>query len=191
MTALVFVAAFALAYLNFATRGWYVWDGVTIYVAAFVATLATASLWALLSRSGRCIAATAVLVLNFGITHWGWVQGDPVIIQAASDLATAAYFIIAGSTRWEWAIGGVMLLSVGSAALTQLGVIPGPGERPPIFLAWSYADITSIAGHAASIILGIGAGDWGRRVRTRAIRRPGFLGSSGSLAMKVLHQRST
>ena len=190
MTALVFVIALVAAYIHWATRGWYVWDGTTIYVAAFVATLTTAAVFAILSRERRALIALGVLIVNFAGSHWGWASSDPLLNQAILDTATAAWFVFLGSTRWEFGIGAVYLLSVLSAVLTQFGWIPSGDERPPIFLAWSFPDITSICGHMASILLGLGAGDWGKRVREGAWKRPAILGASSTLALRLFRIRS-
>lgn len=187
MTAAVFIAAMAAAYIHLQAVGWYVWPGYTIYVVAFAVVLAVAVLWALLSKSWRCFAGAGVLTLNLAATHWGWANGDVLVNQAIIDLATAAYFILAGGTRWEWAIGAVYLVSVGTAGAAYFDVIPGLGERPPVFLAFNYADLTSLCGHFASIILGLGAGDWGKRVRTRArVQAP--WAPKGGLAMRMVRR---
>lgn len=172
MTALVFVLALVAAYVHLQVRGWYVFPDHTIYTVAFWVVLLCAAGWALWSRDRRAIMATGVLIVNLAATYWGWFNGDVLVNQAIIDTLTAAYFIFLGTTRWELAAGVVYLLSVASAALAHLDVIPGLGERPPIFLAFNYADITSLCGHAASIVLGLASGDGGKRIRRFLGARP-------------------
>lgn len=185
MTGLAFIAALVAAAIHLELEGWFVRDGVTIYVAAFVAVLAFAATAALVSLSGRSIAAAGVLILNFAATHWAWASSDVLVNQAIVDGLTMAYFILAGGTRWEFGVAAIYFVSVLSAGAAHIDLIPGLGERPPVFLAWSYADITSLCGHAASIVVGLGAGDWGKRVRTGARRKPRILRGAPSLVALV------
>jgi len=142
---------------------------VTVYVIAFALGLAAASVAAILSMRKRNLAAAGVLVLSLAGSNFAWSTPDPIIWQAVVWIATAAYFVLAGRERWEWGIGAACLLGLACAALTAMGVIPGPTDRPPVYLAWNFADLSSLIGHIASVLLGIGSGDWGRRVRTRAL----------------------
>jgi len=184
MTALVIAAALVF--------GWY-WTGVwhtsvvsgelTVYVLAFVAGLAMASMAALVAWTRPPIIAAVVLIAHFAAAHYAWQASNPIILIAIADVLAAAYFILAGRERWEWAIGAVFLCGVGIAALTALGGIPSHLERPPVFLAFSFPDLSSLVGHIASILLGLGAGDWGKRARTGAQKHPTWLGASPNLMM--------
>ncbi len=171
MTAVIFIFALLAARFHLLLLGWYVWPGYTIYVVAFAVVLAFAATMALASRQPRSIVAAVVLILNLAATHWGWA-GDDILVNQA---------IIDGGTRWEFAIAAIYGVSALAAGAASIDVIPGLGERPPIFLAWNYADITSLCGHAAAIVLGLGAGDWGKRIRRGAWRRPAFLHRATSL----------
>lgn len=171
MTAISFVIALAAAYVHLQTRGWYVADGLTIYVVAFALVLAVAVVAAVISRRPRNWVAAGVLVANLAATHWGWANGDVLTNQLLIDSATAIFFALWGRERWEWGIAAIYLLSVLTALLAYLNVIPGIGERPPVFLAWNYADATSACGYAASILLGLGSGDGGLRIMDRLTRR--------------------
>lgn len=152
----------------------YLGFGMTVYVACFIAGLATASIFAVISGNRRSILGAIVLVANFGLSHYAWTTGDPVIVGAVIDLATACWFILAGQSRWELTIGAMLLLSVIVGALTALGMIPDSEQRGSDFIALAHPDLTSILGHAANIVLGFGAGDAGSRVRTAIRVRPRF-----------------
>jgi len=147
----------------------YVAGPLTVYVIIFVAGLAAASVAAVISMARPNIMAALVLIAAYGGAHFAWSTPDPIIWQAVVWIATAAYFILAGRERWEWGIGAACLLGLACAALTAMGAIPGPEARPPVYLVWNFADLSSLIGHIASVLLGIGSGDWGRRVRTRAL----------------------
>jgi len=142
---------------------------VTVYVAAFAIGLAAASVAALISWKDRNIAAASVLIASLAWSHLAWTTPDPVLGQAIVWIATAAYFVLAGRERWELAIGAACLLGLACAALTAAGAIPPPSNRPGVFLAWNFADLSSLIGHACSVLLGLGSGDWGRRVRSAAV----------------------
>lgn len=165
MTAIVFVLALIGAYVNFVTRGWYVMPGVTIYTAAFMATLSVAVLWAVLAKDKRTWTAAFILVANYTTGFIGWHAADPVLSQALFDACTAALFLALATTRWELVLAAIYLVSVCVGALTFFGLIPASGDRPPVFLAISHPDLVSICGHAAAITLGVGSGDLGKRVR--------------------------
>lgn len=181
MTAIIFIIALLAARFHLLLLGWYVWPGYTIYVVAFAVVLAFAVMVALSSRDRRSTAAGVVLIINFAATHWGWASENILVNQAIIDGVTMAYFVFAGGTRWELGIAAIYGLSALAAGAASIDLIPGLGERPPVFLAWSYADITSLCGHAAAITLGLGAGDWGKRVRSGARRKPAFLRGAPSL----------
>jgi len=147
----------------------YVSGPLTVYVIIFVAGLAAASVAAVISRARPNIMAALVLIAAYGGAHFAWSTTNPVLWNAVVWIATAAYFILVGRERWEWGIGAACLLGLAFAALTAMGVIPGPMDRPPVYLAWNFADLSSLIGHVASVLLGLGSGDWGRRVRTTAL----------------------
>lgn len=185
-----------LAILAALVGGWF-WVGahqtsvisgeLTVYVAIFIIGLATATVASLIAWTPRLVAAAGVLIIHFAATHYSWQLSDPVLAIAVADVVAAAYFILLGQSRWEWAIGLLFLAGVGNAALTALGAIPGPFERPPVYLAWNFADLSSLVGNLASAILGLGAGDWGKRIRDGLRSRPAWLGTAPNLLMRVLH----
>jgi len=142
---------------------------LTVYVLAFALGLAAAAVAALLSRQRRNLAAAGVLVLSLLGSHAAWTTADPVLAQAVVWIATASYFVLAGRERWELAIGAACLSGLAVAVLTATGAIPAPADRPGAFLAWNFADLSSLVGHACSVLLGLGSGDWGRRVRSAAV----------------------
>lgn len=176
MTALVFVAALALAYLHYVTRGVFVADGYTIYVAAFVLVLATACFAAFVSDDRRARYAAVALILNFAGSHYAWQSPDPILAAGVLDLATAAFLILSGVTRWELTIGGIYLVSLLVGGLTIVGVVPDAAARGAVFIDVSHPDALALLGHGASITLGLGAGDAGRVVRmavgSRVVERP-------------------
>lgn len=171
MTALTFLIVLIAAGVHWYTRGYFVLDGITIYVAAFVATLSTASMFALISRDRHCVLGALVLVANFAGSHWAWHTDNVLVNCALLDLATAAWFAIYGVSRWEFTAASIFLVSVATSGLTQLGVIPDSTMRPDVYIAWSHPDITAILGHMASITLGLGAGDAGYRIGLALRRR--------------------
>lgn len=168
MTAIIFIGAIGLAWIHwtYAEVGWLAFGNVTIYVAAFVATLASASLAALLSRDSRCILAALVLILNFTASHYAWQTENPILFDSLNNLAAAAWFVLTGKQRWEFLIGGALLLAVVSGILSAAGIIPNHLHRDNArFIAWSYPDIVALLGHAANVTLGWGSGDAGKLVR--------------------------
>lgn len=172
MTALVFLVSLTLAYLLYQAGQIFIVDGVTIYVAAFLATLSTAVFYALRSMLPRLMVAALVLIGNFAGSHYAWQTDDPIMFSAMLDVVTAAYFVLVGITRWELAIGGLYLLSVGAAVLAQFGVMHDHTTRPGVFIALSYPDVAALIGHAANITLGVGSGDSGRLARIALQVRP-------------------
>lgn len=172
MTLLVIIGALVWGGMFAASHGTsYVYGPVTVYVVAFALGLAAATVAALVSMRGRNIAAAGVLILSLIGSHIAWITPTPVLMQAVVWIATAAYFILAGRERWEFAIGAACLAGLACAALTAMGAIPGPMDRPPVYLAFNFADLSSLIGHVASVLLGLGSGDWGKRVRL-ALRVP-------------------
>lgn len=171
MTFAIFVSGLLLAWAYWAAIGFFVFDGVTIYVCLFIATLTAASAEALLTREWRLMVAAGLLIVNFAWSHYAWSAASP-FASASFDVLTAAWFVLFGIARWEFGIGAMFLVSALSGVLQGLGLLPA---RPAgAFLAFSYPDITSLCGHAANIILGAGAGDAGRRVKSLAHDRAIF-----------------
>jgi hypothetical protein len=162
----------------------YVFGPVTVYVIAFAAGLAAATVAALLSRARRNIIAAGVLVLSLAGSHLAWVTSEPVFAQAIVWTATAAYFALAGRERWELVTALACLAGLACAGATALGIIPDPSARPPVYLAWNFADLSSLIGHISSIMLGVGSGDWGRRARDGA-RRPARMHLPAALLQRV------
>lgn len=174
MTALVIFISIIVA-IVYSTISGTTWVGpgtLTVYVWAFIAGLATAVIFALISRNRRSIIGALILVANFTGSHIAWGTSDPTTISAVLDLATAGYFVLLGQTRWELVVGFLFLGSVGLAALTFLDVLPDHTERASGFIALSYPDLTAIVGHIANAILGFGAGDSGFRIRSVFRVRP-------------------
>lgn len=149
------------------------WDGyllgASFYVLAFLASLLTASIFAARSKDRRCVYGVGVLWLAFIGSHVALEAGDPNLVAAGIiAAAAAAWFILYGVTRWEWTVGALFLASGVVALLGELGAIPTADERIASgFIVFSHPDIAAIIGHIANAVLGLGAGDTGRRVRTR------------------------
>ena len=188
MTALVFLAALIAAYLHWslAEVGWLLWGDVTIYVAAFTATLAAACVAAVVSGDRRCLVGALVLIVNYVGSHYAWTTSDPILAGACNDLVTAGVFILLGVSRWELVAGGIFLTSVAAAGLTALGWVPSHLERDPVFIAWSYPDIVALLGHGANIVLGLGAGDAGRRIASALRPRPLVFGYRRELVARMV-----
>jgi hypothetical protein len=165
MTGLAFIAVLILAWLHWATLGYFVTDGLTIYVAAFITTLAFAVLAAFRSGASAHIWAAVFLVASFAGNHYAWLTSDPTLVSGLVDLATAAVFILCFTDRGLMAIGGVFLISFTVSLLTALGVVPDFTQRADVYIDWSQPDLTSICGHIANVILGASAGDGGKRIR--------------------------
>lgn len=178
MTLLAASLSFLFGWVWFSVLGRIMVGPVTVYVAMFVATLATATLFALKSREREPILAALVLVANFAASHWAWSTDNPVLWQGVFDLGTAAYFILTGTSIWQLGIGLAYLLSVAVGCGTWLGIVPDSSQRPMTYLALSHPDLLSLLGHAANIMLGMGAGDAGVAVKNWG-RRPVVAGSAG------------
>lgn len=178
MTALVFVVVLIAGWLWFVTNGPFLFDGVTIYVAGFIATLASATVAAVVSHNRRNILAALVLIANFAGSHFAWQAADPILIGAILDLITAAWFILVALTRWEIAVGSLFLISAATAGATAFGLLPSHLNRPYEYIAWSYPDIAAIIGHVANCTLGAASGDAGKLVRLWALdTRDGTVGA--------------
>lgn len=167
MTALVILATFLA---SMAAYSWTEWDGylfgLSFYVWTFVAGLLTASAFAALSRDSRCILGIGVLWLNF--LAMMLVGEDPaLVITGGIHILTAAYFVRYGVTRWEWTVGGLFLVMVLVALFGAVESVPDAEERVASgFIVFSVPDIITALGEIAIAVLGLGAGDSGRRVRT-------------------------
>lgn len=173
MTLLVIIGALVWGGMFAASHGTsYVSGPVTVYVVAFALGLAAATVAALVSMRGRNMLGAFVLLVSLIGSHIAWITPNPVLMQAVVWIATAAYFVLLGRERWEFAIGAACLAGIACAALTAMGVIPGPMDRSPVYLAWNFADLSSLVGHIASVLLGLGSGDWGPRVRIALRVRP-------------------
>ena len=159
---------------------WTAWDGylfgLSLYVLTFLAGLLTASTFALRTelisnsykfRDNRAVLGILVLWLNFIGSHIASNIGDPNLwIAGTLDVLTAAYFVLYGITRWEWVIGGIYCVSALLGLLSFVGIVPGSEERIASgFIVFSYPDLANAAGMIAVAVLGLGAGDTGRRVR--------------------------
>jgi hypothetical protein len=171
MTAAVILISFLASVALYITTAWdgYLF-GITFYVAVFFLGLASATIFAALSRDRRCILAAVVLWLNFIGSHIAWAIGDPnLYAMGVMDVLTLAYFAWFGRERWELVIGFLYFASLSLGFLSFIGVIPGAEDRIASgFIVFSYPDLSSLLGHVANAVLGLAAGDWGLRIRTRA-----------------------
>jgi hypothetical protein len=157
------------------------WDGylfgMSFYVLTALSGLLCASVFAALSRDRRCIAGVGVLWLNFIASHVLWNAGDNHYVGAqVLDFLTAAYFVIVGTTRWEWTVGGIYIASVGAGFAGMMGWLP------PLtggFISLTFPYLSAFLGELASAILGLGAGDSGRRVRLAFRARPRWVPERG------------
>lgn len=172
MTAAVILGTFLASVFLYKDAGWngYLF-GLSFYVWTFVAGLLTASAFAALSRDKRCILGIGVLWLNF--LAMMLVGDDPYLLIAGGiHVFTASYFIRRGVTRWEWTVGGLFLVAAAVALFGALGAVPDAEERVASgFIVFSVPDIITALGEIAIAVLGLGAGDSGRRVRTRVLVR--------------------
>jgi hypothetical protein len=170
MTLAVFVAVLILGGFHWFSAGYFILGEVPIYPVMFTATLATATVAAIVSHEARTIAAAVVLIASFAAHFWAWETSDPVLTLAAFNVAVAAYFIVFGVHRWEFAIGALYLASFVVGLATVSGLIPNAGQRSDVYVDWSHPDLLAVIGHLANVTLGAGAGDGGKRIR-------GFLGT--------------
>lgn len=169
MTAAVILGTFLASVFLYKDAEWdgYLF-GLSFYVLTFLAGLFAASAFAALSKDRRCIYGIGVLWLNF--LAMTLVGEDPhLLIEGGIHVLTAGYFIRRGVTRWEWTVGGLFLASAAIALFGALGGVPDAEERVASgFIVFSVPDIITALGEIAIAVLGLGAGDSGRRVRTRA-----------------------
>ena len=164
MTFVVFVAALLCAATAWSFGVYALPVFGTIYVAAFMATLSTAVVFAIRSGRWRNRAAAAVAVVSFATGHFVWGMADPVGGRVFHALFTAGWFILAGKHRWELVCGGLYLTVCLAAIGTLFGLVPSHLQRAPVFLAFSLPDIVALAGHGANIAIGAGSGDGGSRI---------------------------
>lgn len=170
MTAAVILGTFLASVFLYRSTEWdgYLF-GLSFYVWTFVAGMLAATAFAALSRDRRCILGIAVLWLNFLAIHF--VGDDPaLVVTGGIHILTAAWFVRYGVTRWEWTVGGLFLVMVLVALLGAAGGVPDAKERVASgFIVFSVPDIITALGEIAIAVLGLGAGDSGRRVRVRLL----------------------
>lgn len=171
MTFLVFIVVLLLGGWHWLTMGYFIVGEVPIYPVMFVATLATATVGAIVSRETRCVVAAAVLIASFVAHFWAWTRPDPVLTLAILNIVVAAYFLLMGARRWELIIGGLYLVSFVIGLATVSGILPNAEQRADLYIAFSHPDLVAICGHLANVTLGAGAGDGGKRVRQLIGRR--------------------
>ncbi len=181
MTALVILGTFLVSIAVYAKAEWdgYLF-GLSFYVLTFLAGMLTATAFAARSGDRRCIYGIAVLWLNF--LAMTLVGEDPhLVVTGGIHIATAAYFIRYGVTRWEWTVGGLFLAMVLVALLGSAGGVPDAEERVASgFIVFSVPDIITALVEIAIAVLGLGAGDCGRRVRTRVLVRVPWAGAAAA-----------
>lgn len=150
------------------------WDGylfgASFYVLTTVAGLLAASVFAVLSRNRQSLIGIGVLWVHFLLTRLAWSVGDEhYVLAQLVNFSTAAYFVLIGSTRWEWTIGGIFLVSVGAGALGMFNMLPADIGG---YLSLTFPMIAGLCSDLAAAVLGLGAGDSGKRVRVVLRVRP-------------------
>ena len=165
MTALVFVICLISGAVHFYSIGPFLYDGITIYTATYFSTTGTAALYCALTKKRSNIAAGCCIIAYSICAPQVYMLEYAIIWSALLDIFMAAYFILLGQRRWEIYAGLCFLFAVAISVLTAAGLVPSHLDRPYEFIAFSQPDITALAGHAANIIIGLGAADGGRKVR--------------------------
>lgn len=177
MTAAVILISFVVSMLVYSGTSWdgYLF-GMSFYVLTALSGLVCASVfatvgyWKALDGNGRrCISGVGILWLNFIASHVLWNVGDEHYVGAqVLDFLTAAYFVLIGQTRWEWTVGGIFIASVFAGAFGMMGWLPNDTGG---FISLTFPMIAGLLGNFASAVLGLGAGDSGKRIRV-AFRMP-------------------
>lgn len=173
MIVLIFSIAFAAAWLHWSFVGWAVIPGLlSVYVAAYLATLLTAICLALRSRETEPIWCAVTLAAYFLAGHVLWGAGASLEARAIEHLGFAAATIVLFHSRASLLIAGCFLAMFLADLAAVSGALPPASARPRTFLAWSHPDVLALLGHGASIILGLWA-EGGRL--SAALRRPALV----------------
>jgi hypothetical protein len=168
MTVITFILCLILGYLYYSTSGVFIAGGITIYTASYLATTASAAIFCMISKD-RSINRAGLCIIGYAfVAPFVYKSPNALAWCAAIDLCMATYFIGFGAKRWEIYAGFFFAFSVIATLFSvgPFGFIPDHTERARMFIAFSQPDITAILGHAANIVIGFGAGDFGSKVRS-------------------------
>lgn len=165
MTFAAFIAAGALAWLHYAFLGPFVASGITVWTAWFATVLLVCGAETLRSGERKCILAWLVMLFSFIASHVTWqTSASPLLDLAIKNLIVASLIVLCALDATFVIVAGLHLVLILAAFLAYYGMIPGPRQRPRLFIAYSYPDIAAGVQHACLIILGGRAGGWIRRI---------------------------
>lgn len=168
---IAFALALAGAWLHWAYVGWAVVPGLlSVYVAAYLATLVTAIVMALRSGGRGQIVMAMVLAGYFLAGHilWGWaasLEARAVMHLALGGLCGALF-----RARAAMVIGAIFLLMFATDLCTFAGIVPSAAQRMRGFIVFSHPDVLAILGHVANVVLGL----WSDRGLAAVLDRPAF-----------------
>ena len=190
IAALTFPIAGVAAWLHYATLGPMVAPGITIWIAWFFLVLLAAGADCARSQDGPSTAAWAIMAIGWALSMLTWrLSANPLLDLAAKNVMIAALLIGVGAWHGRSlivAIAFAHLALILVAFMSSIGWVPGPGQRPRQFVAYSYPDIAAGIQHVCLVILGGFAG--GEPAWVDRIRRMGRGDlSRGAAAYLALH----
>jgi hypothetical protein len=155
IAAITFLSAGFLAWAHYATLGFKVGMGLTVWTAWMLAVLIAAGIDCYRLRGRQLMQAWAVLAISWvaAMTTWA-MSGNHLVDFTLKNLAVMAALLLIAfrpETVLPALLHGVIILV---AYLTSRGVIPSSGQRPRVFLAWSHPDISAGLQHASLLFMG-------------------------------------
>ncbi|SNZ21741.1 hypothetical protein [Cohaesibacter gelatinilyticus] len=166
MTALSFVFVVVAGAVWFNHYGPFLMGGVTIYPVLFLITLTTASIYAYRSNSTQSMTAAVALILHFIAHQIVWATFGSYWSLSLLYFFFAYYFLFTSIYRWQVVLGGIYLLCSSAGFFNWLGLVGGHEDRSFQFIDFTYPDVIALLGHAGNVILGMGSGDIGTKVRS-------------------------
>lgn len=145
------------------------YDGVSLYVAMYLATLSAATYQ--VYRSGdvaRYQILGYVYLCSFSSIILGLFNANLLLISW-SYVAYALPLTAFGSSLRHGAIASLFIVAALCGLPAWLGVLPALHERPDVFIALAYPDLIALTGHLINISMGSGGRDVEQLSAVRAV----------------------
>jgi hypothetical protein len=155
IAAISFIVAGAFLWLHYALIGATVLGPLRVWHVWIFATLCGAAVDAWRSKDRELRLAWCVLFFSWvgGLIGWAFSPHPLIDLTLKNLIVMASLLIIAirPETVLPILLHGIIILT---AYMASIGVIPSAGQRPRVFLAWSYPDVAAALQHASLIALG-------------------------------------
>jgi hypothetical protein len=155
-----FFLAGALAWAHYAVLGRVVFGPITVWRAWFIAVLVACLVDILRHRDRELQAVWAVLALSCLASYMTWDASARPLLDNALRMAAVGGALLLISTRPAVACAACLhaVVVLTAFAAYQLAIIPTHLERPRVFLAWSFPDISAGLQHASVLAVALSAG---------------------------------